>query len=206
MPAPRDWSEVLGIAAMVGWDQDVLDRAARRCAATFGESMTMRIMPETSFGNPRDQTVEYVPDMTPPIDDSSAEYNLDSEDENEEPPGLACPEESCRRHSEPYESAWRLREHLKKKHKLSKDEVDRLVPRVSAPTLQTRVKDRGEASAEEDEVAEDDPVALEGDQETGAVRLDGFLKPINIRLHRAKDKQPRKRSASRRRVEDTSAE
>ncbi|KAF2160472.1 hypothetical protein M409DRAFT_70438 [Zasmidium cellare ATCC 36951] len=205
MPAPRDWSEVLGIAAMVGWDQDVLDRAERRCAATFGEGMTMRIMPETSFGTSRDQIVEYVPDMIPPIDDWS-ENDIDSEEESEEPPSLACPEEFCPRHSEPYESAWRLREHLKKKHKLSKDEVNRLVPRVSAPTSQTRAKDRGEASGGEDEIIDDDTVAVEGGQETGAVRLDGFLQPINIRLHRSKDKQPRKRSASRRRVEDTSAE
>lgn len=40
----RDWSDVLGIAAMQGWDRQVVDAAARRCAALFGEGMDFRVL------------------------------------------------------------------------------------------------------------------------------------------------------------------
>ena len=35
----RDWSDVLGLAAMQGWDADVIERTRQRCAALFGENM-----------------------------------------------------------------------------------------------------------------------------------------------------------------------
>lgn len=38
----RDWSEVLGIAAMVGWSPAVVIRAAKRCSALFGEDMAFQ--------------------------------------------------------------------------------------------------------------------------------------------------------------------
>ncbi|MCJ1471943.1 hypothetical protein MMC13_000585 [Lambiella insularis] len=40
----RDWSDVLGVAAMQGWDRRVIDAAARRCAALFGEGMELRVL------------------------------------------------------------------------------------------------------------------------------------------------------------------
>lgn len=210
MPAPRDWSEVLGIAAIVGWDQEILDRAARRCAAMFGETMTIRMMPETSFGNARDQVVEYVPDMVPPIDESSwegMEPEKDSEEEPQGQPNLACPDKTCRRQSEPYASAWRLREHLKRKHLFTEQQINRLVPRPSTPASRTTITktDRYPAGEEEDAASSED-VVIGNDQDVAAVRLDGFLQPIDIRLHRSKDKQPRKRSTSRPRADYTSAE
>ena len=42
----RDWSDVLGIASMKGWDSTVVARAAGRCAALFGEGMTFRTLEE----------------------------------------------------------------------------------------------------------------------------------------------------------------
>ncbi|KAM3419332.1 hypothetical protein BST61_g5266 [Cercospora zeina] len=42
----RDWSEVLGIAALVGMNPAVIARAQHRCAALFDENMDFRIMPE----------------------------------------------------------------------------------------------------------------------------------------------------------------
>ena len=44
----RDWSEVLGTAALIGWDADVVKTAARRCSELFGESMTFQTMVEES--------------------------------------------------------------------------------------------------------------------------------------------------------------
>ena len=40
----RDWSDVLGVAAMQGWDRKVIDAAAGRCAALFGEGMDFRVV------------------------------------------------------------------------------------------------------------------------------------------------------------------
>jgi hypothetical protein len=38
----RDWSDVLGMAALTGWDSDVVARAGERCARLFGEEMGFR--------------------------------------------------------------------------------------------------------------------------------------------------------------------
>jgi len=37
---PRDWSEVLGMAAIIGWSPEVLSRTQARCEALFAERMT----------------------------------------------------------------------------------------------------------------------------------------------------------------------
>ena len=39
----RDWSDVLGMAALVGWDAGAVEKAAGRCAALFGEGMDFRV-------------------------------------------------------------------------------------------------------------------------------------------------------------------
>ena len=46
----RDWSDVLGVAAMAGWDANVIERAASRCADLFGENMIFRTLEEGSAG------------------------------------------------------------------------------------------------------------------------------------------------------------
>jgi hypothetical protein len=45
-PGLRDWSDLLGTAALVGWDPVVVQRAARRCAAIFDENMTLLTLRE----------------------------------------------------------------------------------------------------------------------------------------------------------------
>ncbi|KAL3258567.1 hypothetical protein ABHI18_005940 [Aspergillus niger] len=42
----RDWSEVLGVASMIGWPPAVVMRTAQRCAALFGEDMTFQVLKE----------------------------------------------------------------------------------------------------------------------------------------------------------------
>ncbi|KOS42229.1 hypothetical protein ACN38_g6893 [Penicillium nordicum] len=42
----RDWSEVMGLASMMGLPTPAVMRASRRCADLFGEDMEFRIMPE----------------------------------------------------------------------------------------------------------------------------------------------------------------
>lgn len=46
----RDWSDVLGIASMTGWDAAAISRAAERCAALFEEGITFRTLEEGMQG------------------------------------------------------------------------------------------------------------------------------------------------------------
>lgn len=46
----RDWKDVLGAAALAGFPQAALDRAARRCADLFDESMELRTLSEAPLG------------------------------------------------------------------------------------------------------------------------------------------------------------
>ena len=47
-PNPRDWSDVIGMAALTGWDPAVVERASRRCASLFNENMLFRTFHEGS--------------------------------------------------------------------------------------------------------------------------------------------------------------
>ncbi|KAF2765676.1 hypothetical protein EJ03DRAFT_377597 [Teratosphaeria nubilosa] len=118
-PGLRDWGEVLGMASLTGWDQDIVDRAARRCASLFHESITFRTMSE--MGN--DKLTDYVPEMIPLESDSEADAELPRSGEPAAQ-GLFCPYESCSRHHQIYEKLWRWREHLKRGHKLDVKEVE----------------------------------------------------------------------------------
>ncbi|KAL2038234.1 hypothetical protein N7G274_008883 [Stereocaulon virgatum] len=42
----RDWSDVLGVASMTGWDSAVVEEAAARCASLFGENIKFRTLAE----------------------------------------------------------------------------------------------------------------------------------------------------------------
>ncbi len=42
----RDWSDVLGIASVTGWDSGIVEKAAARCSALFGEGMSFRTLEE----------------------------------------------------------------------------------------------------------------------------------------------------------------
>ncbi|KAM0283911.1 hypothetical protein ACHAQH_002293 [Verticillium albo-atrum] len=46
----RDWRDVLGAAALAGFDADVVARAAQRCADLFGQSMELKTMVEEQEG------------------------------------------------------------------------------------------------------------------------------------------------------------
>ena len=55
----RDWSDVLGVASMVGWDPNVIDKTATRCASLFREGITFRTLDE---GESTFQECSYSPD------------------------------------------------------------------------------------------------------------------------------------------------
>ena len=47
----RDWSDVLSVASMTGWDPAVIEKAATRCASLFGECITFRTLKEGDGGH-----------------------------------------------------------------------------------------------------------------------------------------------------------
>ncbi|EAW10285.1 uncharacterized protein ACLA_047540 [Aspergillus clavatus NRRL 1] len=59
----RDWSEVLGIASITGWPSAAVMRAAKRCAALFGEDMEFKTLREGKLEHSKEGHVnkwEYV--------------------------------------------------------------------------------------------------------------------------------------------------
>ncbi|OQO08551.1 hypothetical protein B0A48_06421 [Cryoendolithus antarcticus] len=85
----RDWSEVLGMAALTGWDSAVLDRTATRCSNLFGEEMSFRVMPETKVIASADREVQYRPALVPDLD---CETDLDdSSDHSTADDSYTCP-------------------------------------------------------------------------------------------------------------------
>jgi hypothetical protein len=50
LPGPRDWSELLGMATITGWDTQAVERAAERCAKLFGEDMAFKTLSEDDLG------------------------------------------------------------------------------------------------------------------------------------------------------------
>ena len=58
----RDWNDVLGIASMTGWHQNVVGNATARCATLFGEGIKLRTLEE---GKPIQEEHCYLPNASP---------------------------------------------------------------------------------------------------------------------------------------------
>ncbi|KAH7058717.1 hypothetical protein B0J12DRAFT_651252 [Macrophomina phaseolina] len=164
----RDWREVLGTAAMLGgFKPAVIDRAIRRCADLFGESMSLRVLEESNALEKPGELVEYVPETIPPREDAESDEEVDDAEEQESTPvwdgvSLKCPHSDCPRHTEAYNSRWRLREHVKKKHGYKLQAAGDEMTETEGETVASKVK-----------VNHWDLV--------GAVHNDGFLQPIRRR-------------------------
>ncbi|KAK7757030.1 hypothetical protein SLS62_001046 [Diatrype stigma] len=78
----RDWRNVLGAAALAGFPPQAIDRAARRCADLFGQSMEIHTLTEGPMGQADAvKTTRYVPGMPRP--------SLLESDDEELPPSKA---------------------------------------------------------------------------------------------------------------------
>lgn len=76
----RDWSDVLGAAAIAGFSSDVIARTARRCADLFGEGMVVRTLNEVPATKEKGTTsVEYRPE---PIQLSYSDSEADDESDD----------------------------------------------------------------------------------------------------------------------------
>lgn len=101
----RDWSEVLGMASLTGWDPKVVGRAAERCSKLFGEGMAFASLDaEESLT----KLCDYKPDMVPNLEEEEEEeWTLDT---------FLCPHEDCPRHTHRFDLRRRLRWHIKDVH------------------------------------------------------------------------------------------
>ncbi|KAI7352143.1 hypothetical protein KC354_g12127 [Hortaea werneckii] len=197
----RDWSEVLGVAALTGWDQTVIDRTAQRCAALFGEKMAIRFMPEMPVDKVNDKVVEYLPETIPPLESEDSEQDeevgeaVSSMDKGRQVKqgGWQCPYENCARHHEIYEQRWRWREHLKRTHKLNGPQLEEVEAELNQGRDSRIAVDAGPDvdGGQEEEMELDDEDAL-----VGSVHVDGFLKPLLGDYGRGTDRKTRRRRST----------
>jgi hypothetical protein len=187
----RDWSEILGSAALVGFSPDVIARATQRCADLFGEGMAMRTLIETPFVEKNvDFATTYQPKEIPDFgeegessDDSTAESEIETSRDTfrsrkrkarieVEDESWFCPVEICRKQGKGFEFISELRRHMENIHKMGGNEIDGL---------------------------------LDNDEMDGAVHNDGFLEPVRYRQGvRGEAQGPRKKGKSGSKFSDVS--
>jgi hypothetical protein len=109
-----DWSEVLGLAAVKGWDERVIARATQRCATLFGESMSFIPLDENRAAMPVSEPVQYAP-STIPAPNMTASTPVPKRPLF--PIGTwRCPHVGCYGHEKDFESPHRVVEHCKRVH------------------------------------------------------------------------------------------
>ena len=149
----RDWSEVIGMASLMGWSDGVVERAAKRCAALFGEGMAFRTFHEGSALKSPEEPVIYIPEtiLAPDstvLDGSNIPHIPDTETRPHwESGSLICPHIDCWGHEKEFRIPYRVVEHLIRVHGYD--------PRIPG-------------SDGEDEMV-------------GGVHADGFLQPISAK-------------------------
>ena len=148
----RDWSDVLGVASMVGFDAKVVERAAERCTRLFGEGISFRTLQEGKEG---DIETEVVNGKRRNVSShAQEERNPKVADEQKRPLQLGadglyyCPWKYCRRSEVGFSRVWNAKKHMKEIHD------DRRSHNNNA------------------EVAE---------ELVGGVHVDGFMQPIQAR-------------------------
>lgn len=127
-----DWSEVLGLAAAQGWNECALSRAAQRCAALFGESMSLVPLEESLAAKPSLVPVQYTPSTVTAPDALSAKQYMPPKRPVFRSGTLRCPHVDCYGHEKDFGGTWRVVEHIIRTHKYDprtndSDNEDRMV-------------------------------------------------------------------------------
>ncbi|KIW37073.1 uncharacterized protein PV06_10702 [Exophiala oligosperma] len=105
----RDWSDVVGMASLTGWDPAVVERASERCGRLFGENMLFRVFHEGDAKEGEE------PHFTTQVAVES-EVSEEANDGDFAPVLHSCPHESCPRRSVPFRKTSHLQQHLKEVH------------------------------------------------------------------------------------------
>ncbi|MCJ1266678.1 hypothetical protein MMC22_006563 [Lobaria immixta] len=175
----RDWSDVLGVASMTGWDSTIVQKAAFRCSTLFKAGIKFRrleengndsneilVLPNTSFSRLRSTSDEML--QVNPRSSSAPVRVTDSQGlESEESSWkIHCPVSTCNRFSRGFSSSYALKRHLKQVH-------------------------QGEAALEKLGGKESE------EEMVGGVHVDGFLQPIpRAESWIAKERPPRRKGRS----------
>ncbi|KAH7126935.1 hypothetical protein B0J11DRAFT_289834 [Dendryphion nanum] len=111
-----DWSEVLGVASMTGWNANAIHRTAQRCAVLFGENMDFRHLDESLAMKPVSAPIQYTPSMIPGPNDMNSQIISAEKRPYFEPGTLRCPHVGCRGHEEDFRIPYRVVEHVQRVH------------------------------------------------------------------------------------------
>lgn len=175
----RDWSDIIGIAAMTGWEPKTVHRAAARCSSLFEEGMKFRTLEEN--GTPWEETTfplsarraeetktnlegissaeqvcgNYEPVPAPAPIPKPRHVAGGDRDRDKEGSRYYCSVASCNRSSRGFWQARQLNRHLRQVHAHVHSELP------AGGHLQGALYER------EDEMV-------------GGVHVDGFLQPVPI--------------------------
>ncbi|KAF1958806.1 hypothetical protein CC80DRAFT_382646, partial [Byssothecium circinans] len=110
-----DWSEVLGIASMTGWNKRAVARTAQRCAALFDEHISFRAFDESVATEPVPALVQYTPStiLSPDALESDVPPKRPFFDQGT----LRCPHNDCWGSHKDFAIPYRVVEHVMRHHK-----------------------------------------------------------------------------------------
>lgn len=111
-----DWSEILGLAAVKGWDEKAIARTAQRCAALFGESMSFVPLDENQTTKNVLEPVHYTPSTIPAPSILAAAKTSASKRPLFQVGTLRCPHPECYGHTKDFALPYRVVEHCMRVH------------------------------------------------------------------------------------------
>ncbi|RMZ72111.1 hypothetical protein GMOD_00007107 [Pyrenophora seminiperda CCB06] len=111
-----DWSEVLGLAAVQGWDQGAIARTAQRCATLFDESMSFMSFPESLATKRTLEPVIYTPSAIPAAPVPSIAREAAPTRPFFQRGTLRCPHTDCWGHEKEFAIPYRTIEHCMRTH------------------------------------------------------------------------------------------
>ena len=112
-----DWSEILALAAVKGWDEGAIARTAQRCAVLFGESMSFIPLHEHEASKPVAEPVQYAPSTIPPLPGAlSPRVPSVTKRPFFQVGTLRCPHMDCYGHHKDFALPYRVIEHCIRVH------------------------------------------------------------------------------------------
>ncbi|KAH6878330.1 hypothetical protein BKA58DRAFT_376970 [Alternaria rosae] len=111
-----DWSEVLGLAAVQGWNEGAVARTAQRCATLFGEGMSFMPFHEALTSKTVPEPVSYTPSTIPPPTMHSISQPPPPKRPFFQIGTLRCPHADCWGHEKDFALPYRVIEHCMRVH------------------------------------------------------------------------------------------